>query len=241
VFIPAIDFFEEVLVPKDTVQTGVSAEQLDGEIAKATRSLELVREEGFADDTEAIEELSTRLDRVQTELAEGRSDFDRRMQVLGNLRKVLREVDRLSDSSEWPRTEAELKEALYRLEEAHGKFGEASKRHLIEEMRSHVEEVIADKDPATATTLIDTMRSAHYELMSQQVGFWLGYLENLRENNDALNWTDRRRAQELMRQGVQVANQNPSISSVRPIVQELLSLLPNEERIRAEAGGTVSR
>ena len=90
VFIPAIDFDEEVSVPKDTVQTGVSADQLDNEIAKAARSLELICEEGFVDDAEAIEEVSTRLDRTQAELAEGRSDDDRRRQVLGNLRKVLR-------------------------------------------------------------------------------------------------------------------------------------------------------
>lgn len=150
-------------------------------------------------------------------------------------------MDRLSDSSEWPKTEAELKTALYRLEETHGKLGEASKHLPIEDMRSQVTKVIADRDLETATKLVDTMRSAHYDLISQQVGFWLGFLKHLQENFDAMNWTDRRRAQELMRQGVQVANQNPSISSVRPIVQELLSLLPDGERIRAEADGTVSR
>jgi hypothetical protein len=56
-----------------------------------------------------------------------------------------------------------------------------------------------------------------------------------------MQWSDRRRAEELLRQGVRLANENPSVAALRPIVFELFDLLPNEERIRAEAQGIVSR
>ena len=84
-------------------------------------------------------------------------------------------------------------------------------------------------------------QSIHYAILRDQPEFWVGFLGYLNENVETLEWGDEARARELLRQGLIVVNQDPSVANVRPIVQELQSLLPNAERIRAQAGGTVSR
>ena len=241
VFIPAIDHDEEVPVPKDQVQKVITAEQLDTETSKAEHALELLREQDTSDNLKGVDEVSSRLGQVKTELDEGRADDDRRMQVRGNLRKVLREIDRLTADSEWPKTESELTSVLYQLEETQKKSDETTQSVPIQEFRTQVEKVIAARDVESAKKLIDTMRTAQYELLSGFVDFWLGFLKNLYDTFDDQSWTDRRQAQELIRQGMRVANENPSVRTVRPIVGELLALLPDGERLREEAGGTVSR
>jgi molecular chaperone DnaK len=163
------------------------------------------------------------------------------MQVLGNLRSVLKGVDRLSEESEWPRTESELKDFLYRLEQANSSAQEPLDASRVEELRNRVEDAVAQRDRDAAVQLIDVLRQAYSEVVSNEVGYWLGLLESFRTQSDVMQWSDRRRAEELLRQGVRLANENPSVAALRPIVFELFDLLPNEERIRAEAQGIVSR
>lgn len=241
VFIPALDVTKEIAVPRDTTQTCVDAEQLDREIEKGANAIDLLRSEGFVDDQGAVEELEKDLEEIKVELGEGRSQADRRMQVLGNLRSVLKGVDRLSEESEWPRTESELKDFLYRLEQANSSAQEPLDASRVEELRNRVEDAVAQRDRDAAVQLIDVLRQAYSEVVSNEVGYWLGLLESFRTQSDVMQWSDRRRAEELLRQGVRLANENPSVAALRPIVFELFDLLPNEERIRAEAQGIVSR
>ena len=87
------------------------------EIAKAKQSLNIIKNEGGATNKEELEKLNSEVAELEKLLEQGRSDYDRKKQVLDNLRRSLRKIDDVQDAAEFPKTEEELKNAFYRLEE----------------------------------------------------------------------------------------------------------------------------
>ena len=55
-----------------------------------------------------------------------KNDVDAKSEVLSNLRKSLKAIDELNETTEWPKLEEELKEEFYRLEKANTDLGNAS-------------------------------------------------------------------------------------------------------------------
>ena len=233
-FFPYLNFTEEVVIP-ETVQKEIDAKWLETEISKAKQTLNIIKQEGDFADKDSLNKLSNELAELEKLLEQGRSDYDRKKQIIDNLRRSLRKLDDIQDSTEWPKTEEELKDAFYKLEETFKQFegkveglNEDRIKEAISQFKEQIPQIIRDKNVKVAKELTDLMRGLSFTLVDQALGAQMEIMM-LKEFNDEFDmhdWSDRNKAKMLISQGMQIAATNPSKQRLRPIVIELYKLLP---------------
>ena len=237
-FFPYLNFTEEVVIP-ETVQKEIDAKWLETEISKAKQTLNIIKQEGDFTDKDSLNNLSNELAELEKLLEQGRSDYDRKKQIIDNLRRSLRKLDDIQDSTEWPKTEEELKDAFYKLEETFKQFegkveglNEDRIKEAIAQFKEQIPQIIRDKNVKVAKELTDLMRGLSFTLVDQALGAQMEIMM-LKEFNDEFDmhdWSDRNKAKMLISQGLQIAATNPSKQRLRPIVIELYKLLPGIDK-----------
>lgn len=237
-FFPYLNFTEEVVIP-ETVQKEIDAKWLETEISKAKQTLNIIKQEGDFADKDSLNKLSNELAELEKLLEQGRSDYDRKKQIIDNLRRSLRKLDDIQDSTEWPKTEEELKDAFYKLEETFKQFegkveglNEDRIKEAITQFKEQIPQIIRDKNVKVAKELTDLMRGLSFTLVDQALGAQMEIMM-LKEFNDEFDmhdWSDRNKAKMLISQGLQIAATNPSKQRLRPIVIELYKLLPGIDK-----------
>ncbi len=237
-YFPFLNFTEEVAIP-ETVQKEIDASWLETELSKANQTLNIIRQEGAFNDEVVINKLSEELSELQKLLEQGSTDYDRKKQVLDNLRRSLRKLDDIQDATEWPKTEEELKDSYYKLEETFKQFSgkveglnEERLKAAITQFKEQIPQVIRTKNVKIAKELIDHMRGLTFVLVDQALGAQLeiGWLNDFHSEFDLHDWSDRNKARMLINQGLQVAATNPSKQRLRPIIIELFKLLPGVDK-----------
>jgi molecular chaperone DnaK len=238
-FFPYLDFTFDIPVPTNTVQKEIDADWLETEISKAKQSLNIIKNEGGATNKEELEKLNSEVAELEKLLEQGRNDYDRKKQVLDNLRRSLRKIDDVQDAAEFPKTEEELKKAFYRLEETfkkvEGKVEEINDegvRAAIAQFKEQIPQVIKEKNVKVAKELIDQMRGLDFALVDTALGAQME-IQMLKEFNDDFDlheWSDRNKARMLINQGLSIAASTPSKQKLRPIVIELYKLLPKSDK-----------
>jgi molecular chaperone DnaK len=237
-FFPYLDYTEEITVPNNTTQKEIDADWLETEIEKAKQTLSMLRSEGVADKTELVKQ-SAELAELEKLLEQGKNDYDRKKQVLDNLRRNLRKIDDIQDATEFPKTEEELKEAFYQLENtfqtAEGNvegLNEDAIRSAILQFKEQIPQIIKEKNVKVAKELIEQMRGLGFAIVDTAMGAQLE-IQMLREFNedfDLHDWRDRNKARMLINQGLSIAVNNPSKQKLRPIVIEIYKLLPDRDK-----------
>lgn len=237
-FFPYLNFTEEVVIP-ETVQKEIDAKWLETEISKAKQTLNNIKQEGAFADKDTLKKLSNELAELEKLLEQGRSDYDRKKQIIDNLRRSLRKLDDIQDSTEWPKTEEEFKDAFYKLEETFKQFegkveglNEDRIKEAIAQFKEQIPQIIRDKNVKVAKELTDLMRGLSFTLVDQALGAQMEIMM-LKEFNDEFDmhdWSDRNKAKMLISQGLQIAATNPSKQRLRPIVIELYKLLPGIDK-----------
>jgi molecular chaperone DnaK len=244
-FFPYLNYTEEITVPNDTTQKEIDAGWLEAEIEKAKQTLNMLEQEGTANGAE-LKKQQAELSELEKLLEQGRSDYDRKKQVLENLRRSLRKIDEIQDAAEFPRIEAELKEAFYRLENtfknAEGKVEELNDnaiRDAISQFKEQIPQAIKERNVKVAKDLIDQMRSLDFAIIDALMGAQLEIqlLKQFNAEFDICDWSDRNKARMLINQGLNMAATNPSKQKLRPIVIELYKLLPDEKKPLGPGGG----
>ena len=169
---------------------------------------------------------------LEKRFEQGKTDYDRKKDVLDSLRRELRKLETIQDVAEWPKTEEELKDVFYRLEKTNKEFGNEKTVEIVEQFKDQIPEVIKEKNVKLAQELIDNMRSLDFALIDQGLGakFEISLIYNFNEDFDLLDWTNPNRARQLINQGMQIANDNPTKQKLRPIVIELYKLLPEHQK-----------
>lgn len=238
-FFPYLTFTQEVDVPSNTTQKEIDAKWLETEISKAKQTLNIIKQEGDFTDKDSLNKLSNELAELEKLLEQGRSDYDRKKQIIDNLRRSLRKLDDIQDSTEWPKTEEELKDAFYKLEETFKQFegkveglNEDRIKEAIAQFKEQIPQIIRDKNVKVAKELTDLMRGLSFTLVDQALGAQMEIMM-LKEFNDEFDmhdWSDRNKAKMLISQGLQIAATNPSKQRLRPIVIELYKLLPGIDK-----------
>lgn len=237
-FFPYLNFTEEVVIP-ETVQKEIDAKWLEMEISKAKQTLNIIKQEGDFTDKDSLNKLSNELAELEKLLEQGRSDYDRKKQIIDNLRRSLRKLDDIQDSTEWPKTEEELKDAFYKLEDTfkqfEGKIEELNEDRIkdaIAQFKEQIPQIIRDKNVKVAKELIDLMRGLSFTIVDQALGAQMEIMMLKQFNNefDMHDWSDRNKAKMLISQGLQIAATNPSKQRLRPIVIELYKLLPGIDK-----------
>ncbi|MCO5257158.1 MAG: hypothetical protein M9926_10395, partial [Lentimicrobium sp.] len=239
-YFPILDYTHELQYESNN-EGQIDANWLESEISKARQTLNIVKQDGDFADKDSLNKLSNELAELEKLLEQGRSDYDRKNQVLVNLRKSLRKLDDIQDSTEWPKTEEELKDAFYKLEETFKEFegkveglNEDRIKEAIAQFKEQIPQVIKDKNVKVAKELVDLMRGLAFTIVDQGLGarMEISLLHQFNEDFDMHDWRPgtESKARMLINQGLAMAQNNPSKQKLRPIVIELYKLLPGVDK-----------
>ncbi|MDH6311606.1 molecular chaperone DnaK [Parabacteroides sp. PFB2-10] len=224
-YFPYLDHTAEIEVPTDTVQS-VETNWLANEIRKAKGSIEELKEDGSQG--ERIQKIEAEIKELEKRFENSRNDVDGKQEVLANLRKTLKAIDELSETTEWPKLEEELKEEFYRLEKANKDLGNDRSTQIVNQLRNQLEEILKSQDIKLGKVLAEEIHTVFFQLtMVYQL---IGFIRHHNQNFSFYHWIDSHRARQLLNEGLQQIGENPNVEDLRPIVIGLINLLPNDER-----------
>lgn len=157
-YFPSIDFTSEIEVSSDTDQS-VDAKWLSNEIRKAKGAVsELKKDENHSDDAK-LKKAESELEKIEKFFENNKNDVDRKQEVLTNLRRTLKTIDELMETTEWPKLEAKLKEEYYRLEEANKELGNEKTTQVVNQIKNQLEEVLKAKDLKLGNVLLEEINN----------------------------------------------------------------------------------
>jgi molecular chaperone DnaK len=224
-YFPYLDFSYEATVERTV--SSIETTWLENEIRKAKGSITELKQYGNSDD-DKLQKIEAELEQLEKSFENNKNDVDGKQEVLANLRKSLKEIDELNETTEWPKLEEELKEEFYRLEKANTDLGNDKTNQVVNQLRSQLEEVIKARDVKLGNVLLEEINSFFIQLtfIYQLIGFVRGHNENF----GSYNWKDSGRARTLINKGLQIIGENPDVDELHPVVISLIDLLPNDER-----------
>ena len=224
-YFPYLDHTAEIEVPTDTVQS-VETNWLSNEIRKAKGSIEELKDEGIQEDK--VHKIEKDIAELERKFENSKNDVDGKQEVLTNLRKTLKTIDELSETTEWPKLEEELKEEFYRLEKVNKDLGNDRSTQVVNQLRNQLEEVLKTQDIKLGKALAEEIHSVFFQmtLVYQLINF-------IRQHNQhfgSYNWKDSHRARQLLNEGLQQIGENPTTEDLHPICRDLIDLLPDTEK-----------
>jgi molecular chaperone DnaK len=157
--------------------------------------------------SQEIEAIEKEIDSLKSRLDQGRNDYDRKKEVLDNLRKSLKQIDDLNENIEWPKLEEELREEFDRLEKANNELGNEKTNQHINQLRSQVDEVIRKKDVKVGQALLEEIHSLFFAMTF--IYQLIGFVRHHSENFSSFHWRNPQRARQLINQAEQVIAQIP--------------------------------
>jgi len=231
-YFPYLDFSCEISVPKGNVQKEIDAEWLDTEIQKTKHSSNIMIQEDSTSGNQDIRKINEEINELEKLQQQGKSDYDRKKQVLNNLRSVSRKLDKIQEEREWPKTEEELKEIFYELEKVDSELGNEKTNQLVKQFKDQIPQVLKEKNVTVAKEIIEQLRALHFVIVDEGLGpkFEIMLLQQFNENFNTHDWSDPGKARLLINQGLQIATDNPTKNQLRPVVMEIYKLLPIVEQ-----------
>jgi molecular chaperone DnaK len=224
-FFPYLDHTSEIEVPTDTVQT-VETKWLSNEIRKAKGNIEELKDEGTHG--EKVQKMENDIAELERKFDNSKNDVDGKQEVLTNLRKTLKTIDELNETTEWPKLEEELKEEFYRLEKANKDLGNDRSTQVVNQLQKQLEEVLKTQDIKLGKALVEEIHSVFFQLTL--VYQLINFIRQHNQNFGSYHWKDSNRARQLLNDGLQQIGENPTTEDLHPIVIDLINLLPNEEK-----------
>jgi len=224
-FFPYLDHTAEIEVPTDTVQT-VETKWLSNEIRKAKGNIEELKDEGTHG--EKVQKMENDIAELERKFDNSKNDVDGKQEVLTNLRKTLKTIDELNETTEWPKLEEELKEEFYRLEKANKDLGNGRSTQVVNQLQKQLEEVLKTQDIKLGKALAEEIHSVFFQLTL--VYQLINFIRQHNQNFGSYHWKDSNRARQLLNEGLQQIGENPTTEDLHPIVIDLINLLPNEEK-----------
>ncbi|WP_458625981.1 Hsp70 family protein [Winogradskyella sp. PC D3.3] len=224
-YFPYLDFSTEIDI--DSTKSSIETSWLANEIRKAKGSLTELKQGDSLNEVK-LNKIDTELGKLEKSFENNKNDTDGKQEVLSNLRKSLKAIDELNETTEWPKLEEELKEEFYRLEKANTDLGNEKSTQLVNEFRFQLEEVVKVQDVKLGTILLDEISSFFFQLtMIYQL---MGMIRNFNDNFGDYTWSDSNRARQLVNKGISKISENPDKEELRQILISLYGMLPNNER-----------
>ncbi len=225
-YFPYLDHTSEITVDRDKVQS-VETSWLENEIRKAKGSIAELKQDGNSDNGQ-LAKVEAELEQIEKSFENNKNDVDGKQEVLTNLRKSLKTIDELNDTTEWPKLEETLKEEFYRLEKANNDLGNEKTMQVVNQFRSQLDEVIRAKDVKLGNVLLEEIQGFFIKLTF--IYQLIGFIRSHNDNFGSFHWKDSGRARTLLNKGLQIIAENPTVDELHPVVISLFDLLPNDER-----------
>lgn len=223
-YFPYLDFSYDATVER-TIQS-IETNWLSNEIRKAKGNIEELKDEGTHGDK--VQKIENDLTELERKFDNSKNDVDGKQEVLTNLRKTLKTIDELNETTEWPKLEEELKEEFYRLEKANKDLGNDRSTQIVNQLQNQLEEVLKTQDIKLGKALAEEIHSVFFQLTL--VYQLINFIRQHNQNFGSYHWKDSNRARQLLNEGLQQIGENPTTEDLHPIVIDLINLLPNEEK-----------
>lgn len=224
-FFPYLDFTYEATVERTV--SSIETTWLANEIRKAKGSIAELKEDGNSDNGQ-LAKVEAELEQIEKSFENNKNDVDGKQEVLTNLRKSLKTIDELNDTTEWPKLEETLKEEFYRLEKVNNDLGNEKTTQVVNQFRSQLDEVIREKDVKLGNVLLEEIEGFFIQLTF--IYQLIGFIRSHNENFGSFSWKDSGRARTLLNKGLQIIGENPTVDELHPIVISLIDLLPPDEQ-----------
>lgn len=200
-----------------------ASKEISNGIPEAQRSINRLNADGI--DTGSLQ---TDLDTVKDEAA----NSSEKKAVLQHLKEVLKKIEDRDNETEWDRLEKELREEFDRLEKAQNELGNNKTATLVNQLRQQTDQVIRSKDTKLGHEVLDQINGLFISLTL--VYQCMGFIRHYNGRFSAVRWKNSARARQLLNQGLENINNNPSVEVLHPIVCSLIDLMPRDEVDNAE-------
>jgi molecular chaperone DnaK len=233
-YIPFLDEeFESVLkLGKKTPKLDDLRRDCDAE----TKRLDEVRHRAVDTSEPRLHELLERVDSERMEhdvtsaLAAAEGDRDAADKCQNRLLDLKAVLDEIEDAMEWPNKIAEAEKQLRDTNSIVHEHGNSNDRQTAATLEREARRAIESRDPDLLARKIVELARLEHQLLRQQPGFWVGFLQYLEDRRSTMR--DQARADQLFALG-QRAIQNDNVAQLQAAVQELLSLLPADQQAAA--------
>ncbi|HQX02498.1 MAG TPA: Hsp70 family protein [Flavobacterium sp.] len=234
-FFPLLNHTEDVPV-EIQIKPAPERDWLINEISKAKKTGNSVK--GNAPKSQ-LDKVLNNINELELQLEKDGGSEDGRIKILENLRKELRELDRLSAETEWPVLEKQLKDEFYELEDLIRKIRannddedinmDKINAH-IEDIRKKVDHAIREKNSIEAKELISDIGSLDFNLRNAVTGNALDaqYLREIDNGFNSINWKDRNKARQLINQGLKLASEGRT-KEIRPVLVQIIEQMNDDE------------
>lgn len=224
-FFPYLDFTYEAIVERTV--SSIETSWLENEIRKAKGSISELKQDGNSDDSE-LQKIESDLEKIEKSFENNKNDVDGKQEVLTNLRKSLKSIDELNETTEWPKLEETLKEEFYRLEKANNDLGNENTTQVVNQFRTQLEEVIKVKDVKLGNVLLEEIDMFFFKLT--EIYQFIGMIRNFNENFGDYSWSNPTKARQLVNSGMEKIANGPDKEELREILIPLYEMLPIKER-----------
>ena len=98
----------------------------------------------------------------------------------------------------------------------------------MKQLKANANQVIASKDETSAKAVIDQLHALDYKLAL--IEYFIAWIVDWDRNFDSYAWRNTSRARHLVNSGMNLISNSASAAQLQPIVREIISLLPEDER-----------
>jgi molecular chaperone DnaK len=179
-----------------------------------------------------VQKIENDIAELEKKFDNSKNDVDGKQEVLTNLRKTLKTIDELNETTEWPKLEEELKEEFYKLEKANKDLGNDRSTQVVNQLQKQLEEVLNNPNETEKIKLgkhlLDEINSVFVQLtLIYQL---IGMVRNYNSNFGNYNWINSQRARSVINEGLQIIGDQPTVEDLQPIVRQIFDLLEEKER-----------
>ena len=238
-YFPSMDFTSEIEVSSDTVQS-VDAKWLSNEIRKAKGAVSELKRDGNHSDSAKLIKVETELEKIEKSFENNKNDVDGKQEVLTNLRKTLKTIDELIETTEWPKLELQIISNFNRLEKLVQQLKNDNLNNLKTLFKEQTNEVIRTKDIKLGNALLTEMIDAIERIEKINEKYDREYLQ-LYENGEMTLLDVKESLEEANRQDgivykevlALISQENKKVTKVK--VEDLLFKLTEDGLIPANA------
>ncbi len=209
---------KEVEIGKRSVISTYEVEKLKNSANNKLRALKSTKSIGISETAEAERLLKDINERFEGE----KNAEDGRMHLQADIRRAFLKMEEIETNHEWDSLEVEIREEFDRLEEANNELGNKYDQQVTT-VRNQVDIAIRSRDVRQGRAVLDELNRLFFAVtMIYQL---MGFIDYHLRNFNSIQWKDATRARQLLQQGKEMANSNPSESVLHPIVRSVIDLM----------------